>query len=127
MVEATEGLPPGWMASWGSVPVTRLELIPGGSAVVRLADGGKEAFTWESNTWKTVEPLQNTVLRTIGTSPVQYQWESPSGWLVNFDAAGKITAGAHMVQFYTGLIYRGPELIGECVHAIRRRREGRTA
>ena len=90
VVEATEGLPPGWMASWGSVPVTRLELIPGGSAVVRLADGGKEAFTWESNTWKTVEPLQNTVLRTIGTSPVQYQWESPSGWLVNFDAAGKI-------------------------------------
>jgi dihydroorotate dehydrogenase len=28
------------------------------------------------------------------------------------------------VQFYTGMIYRGPELIGECVTAIRRRREG---
>ena len=40
------------------------------------------------------------------------------------DAAGKITAGALMVQFYTGLIYRGPDLIGECVDAIRRRREG---
>ncbi len=39
------------------------------------------------------------------------------------DAAGKIAAGATVVQFYTGLIYRGPGLIGECVEAIRRRRE----
>ena len=46
------------------------------------------------------------------------------GILSGADAAGKITAGAHLVQFYTGLIYRGPELIGECVGAIRRRREG---
>ncbi len=29
-----------------------------------------------------------------------------------------------MVQFYTGLVYRGPELISECVQSIRRRREG---
>jgi dihydroorotate dehydrogenase len=28
------------------------------------------------------------------------------------------------VQFYSGMIYRGPELVGECVAAIRRRREG---
>ncbi|HMB42584.1 MAG TPA: quinone-dependent dihydroorotate dehydrogenase [Luteimonas sp.] len=40
------------------------------------------------------------------------------------DAAGKVAAGATLVQFYTGMIYRGPELIGECVKAIRRRREG---
>jgi dihydroorotate dehydrogenase len=40
------------------------------------------------------------------------------------DAAGKVAAGATLVQFYTGMIYRGPELIGECVTAIRRRREG---
>ncbi|KFN45356.1 quinone-dependent dihydroorotate dehydrogenase [Arenimonas metalli] len=46
------------------------------------------------------------------------------GILSGADAAGKITAGALMVQFYTGLIYRGPDLIGECVDAIRRRREG---
>jgi dihydroorotate dehydrogenase len=47
------------------------------------------------------------------------------GILSGADAAGKIAAGALMVQFYTGLIYRGPELITECVDAIRRRREGR--
>jgi len=39
------------------------------------------------------------------------------------DAAGKIAAGATLVQFYTGMIFRGPSLIGECVEAIRRRRE----
>ena len=35
-------------------------------------------------------------------------------------AAEKIAAGASLVQLYTGLIYRGPELIAECVEAIRR-------
>lgn len=40
------------------------------------------------------------------------------------DALGKISAGASLVQIYTGFIYRGPALIGECVNAIRRRRLG---
>ena len=40
------------------------------------------------------------------------------------DALGKVSAGAQLVQFYTGFIYRGPELIGECVDAMRRRRLG---
>ena len=35
------------------------------------------------------------------------------------DAAAKIDAGASLVQFYTGMIYRGPALIGECVESIR--------
>jgi len=46
------------------------------------------------------------------------------GILSGADAAGKVAAGASLVQFYTGMIYRGPELIEECVSAIRRRREG---
>jgi dihydroorotate dehydrogenase len=46
------------------------------------------------------------------------------GILSGADAAGKIAAGALMVQFYTGMVYRGPELIGECVTAMKRRREG---
>ena len=46
------------------------------------------------------------------------------GILSGADAAGKIAAGARLVQFYTGLVYRGPDLIGECVDAIRRLREG---
>ena len=39
------------------------------------------------------------------------------------DAATKQAAGATLVQVYTGLIYRGPALIGKCVDALRRRKE----
>jgi len=43
------------------------------------------------------------------------------------DAAAKIEAGASLVQFYTGMVYRGPALIGECVDAIRARKASRVA
>ena len=43
------------------------------------------------------------------------------------DAAAKIDAGASLVQFYTGMVYRGPQLIGECVEAIRAARRARAA
>ncbi|MFZ2236665.1 MAG: quinone-dependent dihydroorotate dehydrogenase, partial [Dokdonella sp.] len=35
------------------------------------------------------------------------------------DAVAKHEAGAALVQLYTGLIYRGPALIGDCVEAWR--------
>jgi len=35
------------------------------------------------------------------------------------DAAAKIAAGASLVQCYSGLVYRGPGLIHDCVEAIR--------
>lgn len=31
------------------------------------------------------------------------------------DAADKLAAGAHLVQLYTGLVYRGPALVRECI------------
>lgn len=34
------------------------------------------------------------------------------------DARRKISAGAQLVQLYTGLIYRGPQLVSECVNAL---------
>jgi dihydroorotate dehydrogenase len=40
------------------------------------------------------------------------------GILSGADAAAKISAGADLVQFYSGLIYRGPALIAESVNAI---------
>jgi dihydroorotate dehydrogenase len=43
------------------------------------------------------------------------------GILGGSDAATKFDAGAQLVQFYSGMIYRGPELIGECVEALRSR------
>jgi dihydroorotate dehydrogenase len=35
-------------------------------------------------------------------------------------ALEKMQAGADAVQLYTGLIYRGPALVGECVRAVAR-------
>ncbi|HWS26569.1 MAG TPA: quinone-dependent dihydroorotate dehydrogenase [Xanthomonadales bacterium] len=43
------------------------------------------------------------------------------GILSGADASAKFDAGASLVQFYSGMIYRGPELIGECVEALRAR------
>ena len=45
------------------------------------------------------------------------------GILDGSDAAEKLDAGAALVQIYSGLIYRGPQLVGECVNEIRRQRE----
>jgi dihydroorotate dehydrogenase len=40
------------------------------------------------------------------------------GILCADDAREKIDAGATLVQLYTGLIYRGPALVAECVRAL---------
>ena len=40
------------------------------------------------------------------------------GILNGDDAREKIDAGATLVQLYTGLIYRGPALVAECVEAL---------
>ena len=39
------------------------------------------------------------------------------------DAVARIAAGARLVQCYSGLVYHGPKLIGECIDALRRRKE----
>lgn len=39
-------------------------------------------------------------------------------------AVEKLRAGANAVQLYTGLIYRGPALVGECVREIRNNQRG---
>ena len=41
------------------------------------------------------------------------------GILSGADAVEKILSGASLVQIYSGLIYRGPALVGECCAAIR--------
>ena len=41
------------------------------------------------------------------------------GILSGADAVEKILAGASLVQIYSGLVYRGPALVGECCAAIR--------
>ncbi|MBB1161137.1 quinone-dependent dihydroorotate dehydrogenase [Aquariibacter albus] len=43
------------------------------------------------------------------------------GVLSGEDARAKIAAGADLVQLYTGLIYRGPELVAEAARALARK------
>ena len=65
-----------------------------------------------------------TVLRMLRTRlPDTIPLVGVGGILQGADAATKQAAGALLVQTYTGLIYRGPALIGECVEALRRRKE----
>ena len=64
------------------------------------------------------------VLRMLRTRlPDSIPLVGVGGILSGADAMQKNSAGAALVQIYTGLIYRGPKLIDECVDAIRRRKE----
>jgi len=47
------------------------------------------------------------------------------GILSGQHAREKIAAGASLVQVYTGLIYRGPALVAECVEALAHKTRGR--
>ncbi|HUA80854.1 MAG TPA: quinone-dependent dihydroorotate dehydrogenase [Dyella sp.] len=78
--------------------------------------------------------LSGTPLRARATSVVRGMRErlgdrvdivGVGGVLDGSDAAEKIEAGAKLVQIYSGLIYRGPALIAECVNEIRRQQETR--
>ena len=73
------------------------------------------------------EPLMNkstAVLRMLRTRlPESIPLVGVGGIFSGADAAKKMAAGASLVQCYTGLVYRGPGLIGDCVEAIRRRKE----
>jgi dihydroorotate dehydrogenase len=73
------------------------------------------------------EPLMaksTAVLRMLRTRlPEQIPIIGVGGILTGADAVKKMAAGASLVQTYTGLIYRGPKLIHDCVDAIRRRKE----
>ncbi len=63
------------------------------------------------------------VVRKLATA---LQGELPiigvGGIMKGEDAAAKIAAGASLVQFYSGFIYRGPDLVAEAAGAIRRSR-----
>ena len=73
------------------------------------------------------EPLMGratAVLRRLRTRlPENIPMIGVGGILHGADAATKMAAGANLVQVYTGLVYRGPALIEECVDAMRRRKE----
>jgi dihydroorotate dehydrogenase len=64
---------------------------------------------------KSTEVLREMATRLAGNIPIV----GVGGILSGADAVAKFDAGASLVQFYTGMVYRGPELIAECVEALR--------
>jgi len=68
-------------------------------------------------------PIRNratTVLKLLKeVLPADVTLIGAGGILSGGDAAEKFAAGADLVQLYTGLIYRGPNLVGECASAYR--------
>lgn len=68
-------------------------------------------------------PVRDKSTETIRRLALKFKGEIPIigvGGIMNGDAAiEKITAGASLVQIYSGFIYRGPELINEAVERIK--------
>jgi dihydroorotate dehydrogenase len=68
-------------------------------------------------------PLREKSTRVIKAFHTALAGELPiigaGGILNGDDAREKIAAGAALIQIYSGLIYRGPELVRECVEAVR--------
>ncbi len=67
-------------------------------------------------------PLRERATRTVRWLSEALAGDLPiiaaGGIMRGADAVEKIAAGASLVQLYTGLIYRGPQLVGECARAL---------
>ena len=66
-------------------------------------------------------PLREPATHVLKVLSQELQGEIPligvGGILSGAEAAQRLDAGASLVQIYSGLVYRGPELISECVSA----------
>ena len=69
-------------------------------------------------TARSTEVVRLLARHLQGTLPVI----GVGGIMSGADAVAKVAAGAALVQLYTGIVYRGPALVGECRRAILRHR-----
>ena len=69
-------------------------------------------------------PLRDKATAAIRTLSAALDGALPiigvGGILCGADAREKLDAGATLVQVYTGLVYRGPELVAEIARALAR-------
>ena len=73
--------------------------------------GGLSGSPVREMSLKVIDRLNRRLQRSIPIIGV-------GGIMSGQDAADKIAAGASLVQIYTGLIYKGPDLISECVESV---------
>lgn len=71
------------------------------------------------------KPLHGRAVGVVAKLRAQLGTDFPIigvGGIDSVEAAVRMrTAGADLVQLYTGLVYRGPTLVGQCVRALSRR------
>ena len=66
-----------------------------------------------------LKPRADRVLAALrGALPPRVGLIGVGGITRGADAVDKLDLGADLVQFYTGMVYRGPELVAECLQAI---------
>jgi dihydroorotate dehydrogenase len=66
-----------------------------------------------------LEPSNRVIRALRELLPPRYPIVGVGGVMSGADARAKLEAGADLVQLYTGLIYAGPRLVGECARAMR--------
>lgn len=92
-------------------------------AVARFAHGNEQGGL-------SGAPLRESSTRVLRILSQELKGEIPligvGGILSGADAVEKLEAGATLVQIYSGLIYRGPELVEECVSACLRHETDRS-
>jgi dihydroorotate dehydrogenase len=72
-----------------------------------------------------LKPMADRVLAAFREKlPEEIDLIGVGGITCGQDAVDKLDRGASAVQFYTGLVYRGPDLVGECLQAIAQRNGG---
>lgn len=72
-----------------------------------------------------LKPLADRVLGALRRAlPDEVALIGVGGITRGSDAVDKLDLGAQLVQFYTGMVYRGPELVTECLQAIADRKSG---
>ena len=95
-----------------AVIATNTTVARDGVAGLKHADetGGLSGAPLASRSTRVVQELSNALRGSIPVIAV-------GGILGGADVREKIAAGASLVQLYTGLVYRGPALVRECVDA----------
>ena len=89
-----------------------------------LIEGAEHATETGGLSGRPLMGPSTTILRMLRTRlPESIPLIGVGGIVSGADAATKQAAGATLVQLYTGLVYRGPTLVRDCVEALRRRKE----
>ena len=85
-----------------------------GAMGARGSCGGRTTEYWY------LKPACSEASSARAALPRDYPIIGVGGILSADDARAKIAAGATLVQLYTGLVYRGPALVGQCARALAR-------